>query len=315
MMMLTLRRFALVPVIAVLVAAGAFLDPAFLTVDNLIGILRQQSALSLLVLAQAVVLIAGRIDLSLAATAGLAPALAIGLAAPAASPGLPAWTAIPLGLIAGVAVGAVNALLVVRLRLHAFAATLGTLIALGGLQTGFTDGRDLTTVPDSVASLDGASLVICGVIFAAAIAFAGLFRHGRSLYAVGGNADAARAAGIRPGRVLWAVFVAGGALAALAGLLITARTGSVAAAHNPSAILLVLAAALVGGVSLDGGKGTVFGALCGVLVFGLADNLMRLGAVAPVWVQAVHGGIVLVALMATRLATRRTAGRNDSDRP
>jgi simple sugar transport system permease protein/ribose transport system permease protein len=210
-----------------------------------------------------------------------------------------------------VAAGALNALLVVRLRLHAFAATLGTLIALGGLQAGFTDGRELTTMPDSVASLDGASLVICGLIFAAAIAFAGLFRHGRSLYAVGGNADAARAAGIRPGRVLWAVFVAGGALAALAGLLMTARAGSVAAANNPSAILLVLAAALVGGVSLDGGKGTVFGALCGVLVFGLADNLMRLGGVASVWVQAVYGGIVLVALIAARILPRGAGGGDD----
>lgn len=306
-----LRDLALLPAIAVLVLAGALLDPAFLSGDNLLGLLRQQSELSLLVLAEAVILIAGRVDLSLESTVGLAPAAAVALVLL----GMPPWSAIPLCLLIGVAAGVLNALLIVQVRLSAFAATLGTLIVLRGLHTGVSDGKDLTELPGSLGYLGAArwlglpaSIWICGVLLAAAAVFLGLFRHGRTVYAIGGNIDAARAAGIRTQRVLWAALVGGGLLAAVAGMLMTGRLGSVAVTQGQGMIFLVLAAAIVGGVSLNGGKGTIFGALCGVLLLGLVDNVLRLAGISSLWIQAIYGAIVIAALVLARLLFPRAPG-------
>lgn len=306
-----LRDLALLPAIVVLVVAGALIDPAFLSGDNLIGLLRQQSELSLLVLAEAVILIAGRIDLSVESTVGLAPAAAVALVVL----GMPPWTAIPLCLLIGLAVGAVNALLIMQARVAALAATLGTLIVLRGLHTGVTGGKDITELPGSIGYLGAAnwlglpaSIWICGLLLTAAGVFLGLFRHGRAIYAIGGNIDAARAAGIRTHRVLWAAFLTGGLLAAVAGLLMTGRLGSVTAAQGQGMIFLVLAAAVIGGVSLNGGKGTVFGALCAVLVLGLVDNVLRLAGVSSLWIQAIYGAIVIAALVLARLLSPRVPG-------
>ncbi|WP_246017326.1 ABC transporter permease [Micromonospora pisi] len=117
------------------------------------------------------------------------------------------------------------------------------------------------------------------------------------------NADAARAAGIRTDRVVFIVFMIAGVLAALAGLLMTGRLGSVAAAQGQGMIFTVFAAAVIGGVSMDGGKGTLFGALCGVIVLGLINNILTLAGVFAQWIQAIYGLIILVALLLARLTT------------
>ncbi|MGI5158398.1 ABC transporter permease [Microbispora sp. CA-102843] len=315
--MLRLARFrdlALLPAIAVLVLVGALIDSAFLSGDNIVNVLQQQTELSLLVLAEAIILIAGKFDLSLESTVGLAPALAVGLVIPAASNGLgaelPTWTAIPLCLLVGALVGAFNGLLIVRFKLSAFIVTLGMLIVLRGLQIGFTGGQNLFELPESFLYLGNArwlglpaSVWICGVLFAVGIVVLGYFRHGRSVYAIGGNADAARAAGIRADQVVWTVFVLGGLLAALAGLLMTGRLGSVAADQGNGMIFTVFAAAVIGGVSMDGGKGTLFGALCGVLVLGLINNILTLAGVSAQWIQAIYGAIILLALIMARLTS------------
>ncbi|MBE3011924.1 ABC transporter permease [Microbispora sp. NEAU-D428] len=308
------RDLALLPAIALLVLVGALIDSAFLSGDNIVNVLQQQTELSLLVLAEAVILIAGKFDLSLESTVGLAPALAVGLVIPAVSNGLgaelPAWTAIPLCLLVGALVGAFNGMLIVRFKLSAFIVTLGMLIVLRGLQIGFTGGQNLFELPESFLYLGNArwlglpaSIWICGVLFAIGIVVLGYFRHGRSIYAIGGNADAARAAGIRADQVVWTVFVIGGLLAALAGLLMTGRLGSVAADQGNGMIFTVFAAAVIGGVSMDGGKGTLFGGLCGVLVLGLINNILTLAGVSAQWIQAIYGAIILLALIMARLTS------------
>jgi simple sugar transport system permease protein/ribose transport system permease protein len=308
------RDLALVPAILLLVVVGALIDSAFLSSDNLINVLQQQTELSLLVLAEAMILIAGKFDLSLESTVGLAPALAVGLVIPAASNGLgtdwPSVLAIPLCLFIGLLIGAFNGLLILRFKLSAFIVTLGMLIVLRGLQIGFTGGQNLFALPESFLYLGNArwlglpaSVWICGVLFIVGIGALGYFRHGRALYAIGGNVDAARAAGVRADRVVWVVFMIGGVLAALAGLLMTGRLGSVAAAQGSGMIFTVFAAAVIGGVSLDGGKGTLFGALCGVLVLGLINNILTLAGVSAQWIQAIYGGIILVALMLARVTS------------
>lgn len=308
------RDLALVPAIVLLVIVGAIVDPVFLTKANITNVLQQQTELSLLVLAEAIILIAGKFDLSLESTIGLAPALAIGLVIPAASNGLgtelPVGLAIPLCLLVGLAIGAFNGLLILRFKLSAFIVTLGMLIVLRGLQIGLTGGQNLFDIPQSVLYLGNAvwlglpaSIWICGALFAAGILALGFLRHGRAVYAIGGNVDAARAAGIRTDRVVWIVLMLGGLLAALAGLLMTGRLGSVASAQGDGMIFTVFAAAVIGGVSLDGGKGTLFGALCGVIVLGLINNILTLGGVSAQWIQAIYGAIILVALILARVTS------------
>jgi simple sugar transport system permease protein/ribose transport system permease protein len=308
------RDLALVPAILLLAVVGALVDPVFLSFDNIVDVLQQQTELSLLVLAEALILISGKFDLSLESTIGIAPALAVALVISRQDGGLgtgwPTWLAIPLCLLIGLLIGAFNGLLILRFKLSAFIVTLAMLIVLRGFQTGATTGKSLFALPPSVSYLGNtrwfwfpASLWICAALFLAGIGFLGFFRHGRAIYAVGGNVEAARAAGIRTDRVVWLVFMVGGLLAALAGLLLTGRLGSVAAAQGQGLIFQVFAAAVIGGVSLDGGKGTLFGALCGVVVLGLIRNILNLAHVSGYWIDTIYGGIILVALILARLTT------------
>jgi ribose/xylose/arabinose/galactoside ABC-type transport system permease subunit len=303
------RDFALIPVIVVLLAVGYFVDESFMTTTNLLNVVQQQTELALLVLAEALILIAGRFDLSLESTVGLAPAL--GLLVPVAV-GLGSGWSIPVVLLAGALIGAFNGLLIVVFRLSAFVVTLGMLIVLRGLQIGLTGGKSLFEIPPSFGYLGAtswlgvpASVWIVLLVSAAAIVALGYLRQGRALYAIGGNVDAARAAGIRTDRVIWGVFIVGGMLAAAAGLLMVGRLGSVAASQGQGMIFTVFAAAVIGGVSLDGGKGTVFGALCGVLVLGLIQNILVLSGVSAQWNQAIYGLIILVALVIARITSGR----------
>jgi simple sugar transport system permease protein len=129
------------------------------------------------------------------------------------------------------------------------------------------------------------------------------FRQGRSLYAIGGNVDAAKAAGIRTNAVVWTVLVIGGVLAALAGILETGRLGAIGANMGEGMIFTVFAAAVIGGISLNGGKGTLFGALCGVLMLGLIQNLLTLMRVDGHWFGAINGVIILIALVLSRVTS------------
>jgi simple sugar transport system permease protein len=131
----------------------------------------------------------------------------------------------------------------------------------------------------------------------------GYTRFGRSLYAIGGNADAARAAGIRVDRVLWITLIVAGLLAALGGLLLTGRLASVAAAQGNGAIFTVFAAAVIGGVSLNGGRGTIFGAFTGILLLYLIQNVLTLAGIPAQWIGALNGAIILVALMLARITS------------
>ncbi|XVV04283.1 ABC transporter permease [Actinosynnema sp. CA-248983] len=308
------QDLALVPAIIVLLVVGAVVSPVFLTADNLVAVVQQQSELSLLVLGQALILIAGKMDLSLESTIGIAPALAIALVIPAASNGLgielPAWTAIPLCLLAGALIGGLNGFLILKLGLSGFMVTLGMLTMLRGLQEALTKGQTLFDVPESFLYLGAttwlglpAAVWICVLLFAAGIFVLSYVRQGRSLYAVGGNKEAARAAGIRVDRVVWTVLIVGGVLAAVAGILMTGRLGTVAVTQGSGMIFKVFAAAVIGGISLQGGKGTLFGALSGVLMLGLVENILRLLSVSGFYINASYGAVIILALVVTRYAT------------
>ncbi|WP_109002523.1 ABC transporter permease [Streptomyces rishiriensis] len=310
------RELSLIPAILVLGLIGFIVSPAFLTSDNLIGVAQQSTELSLLVLATALILISGRMDLSLESTIGVAPVIAVWLVLPTSGARftglglLPEWTAIPLCLLTGAVIGAVNGFLILKLRLNGFIVTLGMLTMLRGLQVALSEGQSIVELPSSFTYLGKASwwgapaaIWICVVLFALGSAALAWLRHGRALYAIGGNAEAARTAGIRVDRIVWLVLIIGSVLAAFAGILYSGHYGSLSATQGSGWIFQVFAATVIGGVSLNGGKGSVFGALTGVLTLQLVVNVMTLAGVPPLWNQFLNGAIIIVALIISRFAS------------
>jgi len=283
-----LRDLALLPALAVLLVIGSIISPVFLTSGNINTILTSSAALALVVLAESLVIITGKFDLSLESIYGIAPAIGAMVVLPAEGFGFgfewPTAIGILTVLVVGGLVGFINGFMVVKLRLSAFIVTLAMLIILRGMLVGATHGRTLFDLPAAFYGL--MVITFLGLplaVWLAALAFviAGVMlryhRLGRALYAIGGNPEAARAAGIRVERITWGVYVLAGMLAALGGLAITGYVGAISANQGNGLIFTVFAAAVIGGISLDGGKGTMFGALTGVLESAIAA-MEKLGA-------------------------------------
>jgi simple sugar transport system permease protein len=315
---LRLDQFALFPVIILAVIVGALVNDAFLTQTNLVNVLRQSSELSILVMAEALILIAGKFDLSLESIVGLAPAVAawLVLAPDTGGSGIQAgaWVGLAALFGVGILVGIINATSVVYLKLNAFMTTLAMLILLRGITIGLTGGQTMYDLPSLYTWLGDADLAglpvsvwLAGLLFLVAGLFLRYHRWGRAIYAIGGNAEAARAAGIRVDRIVWVVYVLAGALAALAGLMLTGRLASVVSSQGQNMIFTVFAAAVIGRISLNGGRGTMIGALSGVLLLGIIGNILTLSAIESFWISAAFGGIILLALVIARF----TAGEVD----
>ncbi len=308
-----LRDLALLPALVVLLIVGTFVSPAFFTEANIITILTSSAALALVVLAESMIIITGKFDLSLESIAGFAPAIGAMVVLPAVKFGfgfeLPTALGILVVLVVGGLVGFINGFLIVSLRLNAFIVTLAMLIILRGMLVGASSGRTLFDLPDAFYAL--MIVTILGLplaVWLAAVAFAiagfvlRYHRLGRALYAIGGNAEAARAAGIRVERIMWGVYILAGVLASIGGLVITGYVGAISANQGNGMIFTVFAAAVIGGISLDGGKGTMFGALTGVLLLGVVQNVLTLAQVPSFWIQAIYGAIILGSLMVARFA-------------
>jgi ribose/xylose/arabinose/galactoside ABC-type transport system permease subunit len=310
-------EFALLQLIVVAMIAGTFLHPAFLTPLNIVNVLQQSSELSVLVLAEAIILIVGRFDLSLESIVGVAPMFAAWLVLDAALNGsglmLSPYLAVALLFIVGLAIGAINGLLIVQLRLNAFITTLAVLILLRGVTIGLTNGRTLYDLPEAFLYLGNARWLglPAAVWVSAALYFVGSLilayhRYGRALYAIGGNAEAARAAGIAVERYIWTVYVIAGGLAALSGLMLTGRMASVMSGQGQNMIFTVFAACVIGRISLNGGKGTLVGALCGVILLGIISNILTLSNIETFWISATYGAIILLSLIFTRLTSGKS---------
>jgi simple sugar transport system permease protein len=311
-------ELALLQLIVLAMIVGTILQPAFLSKANLINVLQQSSELSILVLAEAIILIAAKFDLSLESIVGVAPMFAAWLVTDAALSGsglmLNGYLAVIILIATGVAIGAFNGWLIVKLGLNAFIATLAMLILLRGVAIGLTNGRTLYDLPEPFLYLGNArwlgvplSVWLSGALFAVAAYVLRYHRFGRALYAIGGNAEAARAAGIRVDVYVWTVFAIAGGLAALSGLMLTGRMASVLSGQGQGMIFTVFAAAVIGRISLNGGKGSILGALGGVLLLGIISNILTLSNIETFWISATYGAIILLSLVVARLTT----GKND----
>ena len=308
------REAALLPVLVVLIVVGALLNPHFLTVSNFTGLGQQISSLGVVVVGESLILLIGGMDLSLESIYGLAPMVAAWLIVPAASFGsgimLNPYRGILVLLAVGVAVGLVNGLLIVKGRLNGFIVTLGMTILLAGIQDGIVKGQSPFNLPPEFSYLGSAywgkipvSLVVTAAIFVVTGLFLRYHRTGRAIYAIGGNREAARAAGIKVNRVRIGVYVAGGLLAAVGGWMEAGRVSSVAASqgYGEGIIFAVFAAAVIGGVSLQGGKGNMVGAASGVVLLGVVQNILFLENAPNYWIDAIDGAVILLALILARV--------------
>ena len=314
------REAALLPVLAVLVIVGTLVSPVFLTVSNLTGIGQQVSSLGVIVIGESLILLTGGMDLSVESTYGLAPMIAAWLILPVSAFGQGAQISPVLGIVVllaiGAAVGLFNGVMIVKGRLNGFIFTLGMTIVLEGLQNGVVKGQSLAPLSGTFAYLGSAqwgsipvSLVFAAVTFIVVGLFLRYHRGGRAIYAVGGNRDAARAAGINVDRVRIGCYVAGGVLAAIGGLMEAGRVSAVTSTqgYGEGIIFQVFAAAVIGGVSLKGGRGNMLGAASGVVLLGVVQNILNLGSVSSYWIDAVNGSVILFALLMARVVGGKAA--------
>jgi simple sugar transport system permease protein len=197
---------------------------------------------------------------------------------------------------------------VIKLGFNAFIFTLAMLILLAGIQVGIVSGRTIYHLPDAFIYLGSQYLLgvpvsvwVTGAIFLLSALFLRYHQVGRAIYAIGGNTEAARAAGIRVDRIRIGVFIVASLLAALAGLMTAGEVVAVTASQGNNLIFSVFAAAVIGGISLDGGRGRMVGALTGVILLALVQNILILSQIQTFWIDAANGLIILIALALARL--------------
>jgi ribose transport system permease protein len=271
-------------------------------------VLRQISVNALLAFGMTAVILGAGIDLSVGSVLALCGALAAGLA----RDGWPALAAMLAALGLGTLMGAFNGIFVAYARIAPFIVTLSGLTIFRGATLVYTDGRPITGVPDAFDALgNGAALGIpmpvwVMLIFLALTHF--LLRYtslGRATYAVGGNEEAARLSGLAVARVRLFTYGYSGFAAALAALVLTGRLNSAQPTAGAGFELDAIAAVVVGGTSLFGGRGGVIGTFFGAAIIGVLNNGMNLLDVSAFYQQIVKGGVILGALLIDRVVSAR----------
>lgn len=299
------------PIVAllVLILVLGFTTPAFFKIINFINIINQITVWGLLGLGMTMVIITGGIDLSVGSIMALSMMI---LGWSFKMLGVPFWMAIVLAVLVGALCGLINGLMVTRLRLPPFIATLAMMYMSRGLANIITDGKNILGFPIWFSLLPYkkyygiASLTT--VVFLGLALLLGIFLAkrplGRTLYAVGGNEEVARLAGISISKVLIATYTACGAFAGLAGVALASRMNS---SYPQSAFLgyemNAIAMAVIGGASLQGGKGAIGGTIIGALFIGCVNNGLNLNNVNT-HVQSISLGVIVVLAIVIDLTSR-----------
>lgn len=297
--------------VAILVVALSAASSAFLSFGNILNVLRQASLLFLIASGLTFVILTAGLDLSVGANLSLSSAAAAAIIKLSGSPALGALTAIACGTL----IGGGNGVLVARLRLPPFIATYGMLWVTQGLTYYFMAGGAIYGFPPAFRALGTGHFlgVPIPVYLMIAVLIAGTvlarqFVFGQEIYAIGANAVAARLSGIPVRRRLMAVYALSGGMAGLAAIVYLARVNSAEPGVGEPLLLPTIAAVLIGGTSLFGGVGSLFGTMVGAIILTLVINGMNLLSVDANWQPFVTGAIVLVAVLIDIL-TRRTEGR------
>lgn len=286
----------------------SLLSENFLNPANLVALVLGLSFDAIVAVGMTVLMVSGGFDLSVGSTLALAGAAAgYGIVLL----GLPVPVGIAAGLLTGMLVGLINGLLVAKVRVNPLIATLGMMQIARGAVFLLTAGLGIPNLPDSFNKMaQGKALGFQYPVFIMlAIVIAGdlLLRRSRFFrqsYFVGGNERSARLSGIRVGQVQITNYVITGLMAAVAGLLLTARMGTASVSAGLGVELRVVSAVVIGGASLAGGEGTVLGSIFGVALMALINNGLNLLGVNPYWQNIVIGVVLVIAVAADALSRR-----------
>jgi rhamnose transport system permease protein len=311
---LRIRELGILLVLALVVAVTAVANPRFLSAQSIRDLLLNASIIALLTVGQTLVVITRNVDLSVGSVLGLAAFMTGDLLA--GNHGLPIVVALLAGIALGAACGVVNGAVTAIGRVPSLVVTLGTLYVFRGIDYAWAGGRQInaSNLPDSLLTLGSGRffgvpyLVAITVVLVAVAAYVlRSYRSGRELYAIGSNPDAAVLAGIPVGRRVFAAFVLSGAVAGLAGMLWTARYGTVDATAGTGFELAVISAVVVGGVNIFGGSGSVVGAALGALLLSTIGSALVVLKVPSFWQQAIVGALLIGAIALDRWVGLRIA--------
>lgn len=304
-----LRKYGILFILIALLLLGGALSPRyFLSTANLSQILLQSSVLVVATCGVFFTILIAGIDLSV----GSVLALSGMVAAKSMVAGLPWWLAMGMALLTGILVGAGNGLLVNLTQLHPFIITLGTLAIFRGLTLIISDARSVFGFDRRYINVLTAKLLyfpvpvwIAATVATLLFLFAQYTRAGRNIYALGGNAQAAWYSGIDTRLHTLAVFMISGLCAAMAGILVTARTGAAEPNAGIGLETSAIAAAIIGGTSFFGGRGNIAGVVAGALIIGVLSNLLNVLNVQSYYQQICMGSLIIAAVTADKLLSRR----------
>ncbi|EPR26832.1 MULTISPECIES: ribose ABC transporter permease [Geobacillus] len=284
----------------------SILSDDFLTMDNWLNLLRQVSINALIAFGMTFVILTGGIDLSVGSVLALSSAITAGMMAQ----GMNGFVAILVGLLAGMVMGVLNGVIITKGKVAPFIATLATMTAFRGLTLVYTDGRPITgfASDDIMFQMIGRGyffgipvpIILMLMVYIALYVVLKKTTFGRHTYAVGGNEEASRLSGLRVDRLKIYVYALTGTLSALAGLILTSRLNSAQPTAGTAYELDAIAAVVLGGTSLSGGRGWIFGTLVGALIIGVLNNGLNLLNVSSFYQQVIKGAVILLAVLLDR---------------
>ncbi|RFS84105.1 ABC transporter permease [Actinomadura spongiicola] len=302
------RHLGLLTVLLVIGAVTAVNSPAFLTGTNLLNVSQQVAVTAVLAAGLTLLMTAGGIDFSLGSIA----AVTSGVVAQLISSGVDGWTAALAGVAVGAAIGLVNGSVVTFFRVAPFVATLATSTVLGGVALLIIDGQSVS-IGDHLEVLGfgevlgavPALVVLASLVCLAAGLIMRWTAFGRNAFAIGGNENAARLAGIPVARTKLLLYTLSGLLAGLGGVMLVSRLGAASPGTGGLQLeLTVVAAVVIGGTALHGGSGTVVGTVLGVILLGVVANALNLLQVDAHYQDVAVGGVLLVAAITNHLRGR-----------
>jgi ribose transport system permease protein len=289
--------------LGLIVIVLSIINSDFLTVSNIFNVLRQISINALIAFGMTFVILTGGIDLSVGSILALASALTAGLMAG----GMDTTMAVLIGLLAGVVMGAINGVIVAKGKVAPFIGTLATMTVFRGLTLVYTEGKPITGLnPDFAMLGKGFFLDIPMPVIWMLISFAVLYfilRHttfGRHVYALGSNEEATKLSGISTTKVKVMVYSISGLFAALSGIILSSRLNSAQPTAGTAYELDAIAAVVLGGTSLAGGRGWIVGTLIGAMIIGVLDNGLNLLNVSSFYQSVVKGAVILIAVLLDR---------------
>ena len=302
------RELSVAGALILLLLALAVFAPAFYQPQPLLSLLTREAPALVVACGMALVIVSRQIDISVGSQFAVCGVCA-GLLA---SGGWPLALVLPTSVALGAALGAINGLLVAGLRLPSIVVTLATMVTLReglrlkqqGVFINLPDGIQWFGLP----TMNAGQWTVCGVALGLLVLLALAMRHlaaGRFIYAVGSDTEAARLAGLRPGWVTFWVFVLMGAFAGLAAMMNVVQSPQVDPKSGTGLELKAIAAAVVGGVAVSGGRGNLWGVTAGLLLLGCIGPALTYAGIQPYWEKAIQGAIILLAVVADGVRGRR----------